>query len=58
MGASWPTTWSALAVAKVFFGNADAFFSGFLFFGVFYPTNPLVSGEWGDIFPSGEGFGG
>lgn len=54
VGAARPATGAAFAGGEIFLGTGNATPSGVGFLGVFYPADPLVARQWGDVFPLGE----
>ena len=51
VGAARPATGAAFAGGEIFLGAGDASGSSVSFLGVFYPANPFVTGQRGDVFP-------
>lgn len=54
VGAAGPAAGAAFAGGEVFPGAGNASGSRVGFFGVFYPADPFVARQWGDVFPLGE----
>ena len=52
--AARPATGAAFAGGEIFLGTGNATPSGVGFLGVFYPADPLVARQWGDVLPLGE----
>jgi len=51
VGAARPATGAAFAGGEIFLGTGNATPSSVGFFSVFYPANPFVTGQRGDVFP-------
>ena len=54
VGAARPARGAAFAGGEIFLGTGNATPSGVGFLGVFYPADPLVARQWGDVLPLGE----
>ena len=54
VGAARPATGAAFAGGEIFLGTGNATPSSVGFLGVFYPADPFVARQWGDVFPLGE----